>query len=672
MCCCFEDSFDPGPRAAKAPKAFAQDVAPRTRPATRAISKMEQWRLAGERTYKKFKKSLKTWWPQLLLDPKQPHRGVWLDCKEDTSGVKGVGCIACNQAKLHGAWAEMRVRSPLTLQLGHARRHADTPSHKLAVLEFLGKPASAAIAAPSAEQFKLVIEDRRKGVSLQRGNPRVGQAQKCTEMTLLLADSVFDFDREFVKKSTVCHLQQDARKLRLLTFFTCADSTWDSRSGILWSKKDAGSTSSDICEATAYSLGKFWTPLRGQFDGDGAQHHCDIVEHFGADGAGNQQTAGRLMKGKGLDGLHRIFSNCQQLEIDVTHGSTRLLKRPWHANEHMKQVFQTFIWSKTNLVNIIQHSPELTKRFHQLKRQLLQNPIDSERIKNLQMSKIRFNSCTLPVQRWVLFLRAVVMMAVWLTRMRKGKSECRAAIAFLVYIDEEKCVLQAMMGDAAQEVNSLTLFWDDPVFDQASSSAEIDNMIIACDALFIQRQALHSGLTKYMIDTLSRTPLTYKVDGTLKSLGGPGKITDDLINRCFAHMASWLRMVIHACEAEFPRFSLLRAFQVFHVGLHDCASPDMPTFFKKLAHVYKHLGVEAGPLETEFRGIARYARHAYNAAPSRGVTAAWKSARDKTQAKRSVRQNHPIRHLGHIGERLVCFRGMSTSKNEHAFADQKL
>ena len=196
-------------------------------------------------------------------------------------------------------------------------------------------------------------------------------------------------------------------------------------------------------------------------------------------------------------------------------------------------------------------------------------------------------------------------------------------------------------------------------------------MIIACDALFIQRQALHSGLTKYMIDTLSKTPLTYQVDGTLKSLGGPGKNTDDLINRCFVHMASWLRMVIHACEAEFPRFSLLRAFQVFHVGLHDCASPDMPTFFKKLAHVYKHLGVEAGPLETEFRDIAPYARHAYNTAPSRGVTAAWKSARDKTQANTSVRQNHTMRHLGPIGERLVCFRGMNTSKNEHAFADQK-
>ena len=182
MCCCFDDSFDPAPRAAA--KVFAQDVAPRTWRPRRCLRRaqgsgdpMEQCRLAGERIYKKFKKTLKAWWLQLLLDPKQPHRGVWLDCKEDTSGVKGVGCIACNQAKLAGAWAEFRVRAPNALQLCHAKRHADQPSHKLAVLKFLGKSASAAIAAPSAEQFKLVIEDRRKGVSLHRGNPRVGQAQ---------------------------------------------------------------------------------------------------------------------------------------------------------------------------------------------------------------------------------------------------------------------------------------------------------------------------------------------------------------------------------------------------------------------------------------------------------------------------------------------------------------
>ena len=69
------------------------------------------------------------------------------------------------------------------------------------------------------------------------------------------------------------------------------------------------------------------------------------------------------MKGKGLDGLHLIFSNCKQIEMDATHGSTRLLKRPWHANDYMNQVFQTFIWNKASLVNIIQHSPNLTNRF---------------------------------------------------------------------------------------------------------------------------------------------------------------------------------------------------------------------------------------------------------------------------------------------------------------------
>ena len=42
-------------------------------------------------------------------------------------------------------------------------------------------------------------------------------------------------------------------------------------------------------------------------------------------------------------------------------------------------------------------------------------------------------------------------------------------------------------------------------------------------------------------------------------------------------------MLCHAAEAEYPHFSVLRAFSVFDVGLHDGTSPEMPQFFKKLA-----------------------------------------------------------------------------------------
>ena len=67
---------------------------------------------------------------------------------------------------------------------------------------------------------------------------------------------------------------------------------------------------------------------------------------------------------------------------------------------------------KGSVVNIIQNSKELSLVFTKFKNQLTECPVLSETIKNLQMSKIRFNSCTLPIRRWVLFVRAVVLTAV--------------------------------------------------------------------------------------------------------------------------------------------------------------------------------------------------------------------------------------------------------------------
>ena len=151
--------------------------------------------------------------------------------------------------------------------------------------------------------------------------------------------------------------------MRLLTFYTAANDAWDTRTGIVWSKKHAGGLTADIIQATKYSIGKFWTPYQGVLDDQGVDHQCDIVEHFGADGAGNMQTAGRFMLGKGVDGIYEIFSNALQVDIDVTHGTTRLLKRPWNANDHIKTVLHTLTWDKGSVVNIIQNSKEISLVF---------------------------------------------------------------------------------------------------------------------------------------------------------------------------------------------------------------------------------------------------------------------------------------------------------------------
>eukprot|EP00959_Pyramimonas_sp_CCMP1952_P426748 8937854-Pyramimonas_sp.AAC.1 len=182
----------------------------------------------------KYNRMIKTWARKLFIDPNYPEKGVWLQGRTHDSLGWSVGCVACNAAGLSGQWARMEVDSPAALQLVNALRHAGLSRHKEAIQQYLGNTTQKTIGAPSYADFKLVIDDRRNGVSLAKGNPRVGSAKKCTEMTLQLADAICDLDKEFLKTATVNHIKQDARFIRLMTTFTASNSKLQVRSGIIW------------------------------------------------------------------------------------------------------------------------------------------------------------------------------------------------------------------------------------------------------------------------------------------------------------------------------------------------------------------------------------------------------------------------------------------------------
>eukprot|EP00959_Pyramimonas_sp_CCMP1952_P360167 7541446-Pyramimonas_sp.AAC.1 len=113
--------------------------------------------------------------------------------------------------------------------------------------------------------------------------------------------------------------------------------------------------------------------------------------------------------------------------------------------------------------------------------------------------------------------------------MRRGRSEAKDADDFLVTITEEDCLLLSMMSDAADEVNQVTVFADKSSYDVTEFASRLSMLIRRCDALFLQRCALTSGYTKHMIDTMSLSPLIFNIgtDNGVRSLGGPGKLTQD-------------------------------------------------------------------------------------------------------------------------------------------------
>ena len=198
----------------------------------------------------------------------------------------------------------------------------------------------------------------------------------------------------------------------------------------------------------------------------------------------------------------------------------------------MKDVFVNNVYKKRSIVNLIQGSPDFQQVFKAKKKHLLKSAVFlRDTIRNMQMRKHRFNSMTRPAGRWCLFLRAVVITAVWITRMRRGKPECNDANEFLADITEEDCTLLAMMMDGADEVNMVTVFTDG-IFDATEFARKIHMLIRRCDALFLQGHARNSGYTKSMIETLNMSPLVFNVGtaGQVKSLGGPGKLTEARLN----------------------------------------------------------------------------------------------------------------------------------------------
>ena len=125
----------------------------------------------------KYHRLIHAWTPRLLLNPQNPGAGPWLQGHHDKQLRRwAVGCVACKAAGLPGAWARQDIKSVQSLQLSHMLRHAASPNHARAVQEYLGVPAEQP-GVPTAMEFRLVIEDRKTGISLNAGRPQVGSRE---------------------------------------------------------------------------------------------------------------------------------------------------------------------------------------------------------------------------------------------------------------------------------------------------------------------------------------------------------------------------------------------------------------------------------------------------------------------------------------------------------------
>ncbi|OLP73506.1 hypothetical protein AK812_SmicGene47234, partial [Symbiodinium microadriaticum] len=326
------------------------------------------------------------------------------------------------------------------------------------------------------------------------------------------------------------------------------------------------------------------------------------VEAFVADAASDEIKCGRLLAGHG--GL-RPGLNMPNIHLvqDKAHASRRNLSRGWTADPHLAKIADAFVMGHQSPAKLIEYSKSFSGIFQQRIQQLeqsLQACKAHPRMQDLSYAPHRFDSCTRPFGRAVLFLHPLLLTMVQITEDRKGNEEASAAARFLDWVTPELCLQMAMMADAAEENLQMTRFFDVENFALEDLSFVISSFQDRLDALFTGDVpgtpnakiagclTVPTGYTSHMLKLLSHP---FMLRG--RSFGKEAGVPAAAVRRCLGRMCNWFLVVKETLAAEFPNFETIQCFGVFRCvpsGTLRKSAPDSleaAGLLAKLHAVYK-------------------------------------------------------------------------------------
>ncbi|CAK9092657.1 Uncharacterized protein SCF082_LOCUS43606 [Durusdinium trenchii] len=516
----------------------------------------------------RFQKVQKKWASELLIDPNQPHLGSWIAGRWTSDFHFSVMCLPCAQKygkDSDNPWVVGGLKLVSSLQLGHAKRHQDSFLHQEAVKHLASGSDHLESDKPVRNKpelrtaLQLAWDSCRKGSSFAAASSdEIGSREKVGRLTRALGTALKKTDQEVLRKAYTIALHQDTRQGVLCLRYACAslDSSVVHR-GVCGFCHNPGTKSEDI-EAGVLSI------LDDLCDGDHELllHVCDSVELIDSDGASDEQKSLRL--------LCDIFPHAIFLCRDSTHAARRLTRNPWAADPYLTELMEQYISSSDSICSVIQNSPDLKHVFSVN----VSGDCGAEvqHVKNLGLSHDRFDSASKPLGRFVTCFDSVWRTARHISASRRGTEPARKANDFLRHACVESLVQCAMLADAAFESLEVIRFHDTENFDLSSVPKVLANFLHRIDVLFLRKEVVNVGHTKLMLHTLA-TERTCELhpEGVFKSLGGAGAVQRDILDRCFARMAVWVRLATERIEVEFPSWRALHLFEVFK---HPCTNID--------------------------------------------------------------------------------------------------
>ena len=248
-------------------------------------------------------------------------------------------------------------------------KHSNNHKHKAAVRAFIlgaSKAARIDIHCPSVQEFIDVGKDVMKGGAIGRGAKR--------RMLWCLSEAMKEQDREIISAAQAISLFRDERNGRLAVRYRAVNNNLDEFSGTLGQARNFGTGSSKITAATEGIMSRMCTKLCGappdQFRAT-ARKLPSLLEHLRmsvlcitVDSAGDEVLSGEMMRTPSLSPTQLALTpNLKFVIRDKTHGSRRVISRPWAADPFIQDVAMNMARGRASISRIIQNSTEIRRVF---------------------------------------------------------------------------------------------------------------------------------------------------------------------------------------------------------------------------------------------------------------------------------------------------------------------
>jgi len=434
-----------------------------------------------------------------------------------------------------GPFRTCSVRRPNKARI---KKHHRSSYHKRSVLALLHHRGLAnveddGVPAPPVAEFAALLQRIRRN-ELEAATRR--RRRKQTTMAWCLYEAHRDKERKFLAKAVCMSIAQDAstRGSLLLTRYVACGPSLERVSGILRvadAKQISGAP--DLAKSVLRGIRAMATkrrPHAGTYEPAGpikrlkgfADHLASITEVFVADGASDEQLAGRmLIKGSARGTLADTLPNLRLVVRDKPHRARLLLQRTLPKDAYISKLMTTLLWSRGSLAMLVKHSPQFQEKFkhHQLRHSPAGNPV-----KDLSYAKHRFDSTARPLGRMVVHFEALLQTAMDIVRERgPSTKEHQSANRALELLDTEAMLQLGMVADACEAVVRFIRFLDKECFEISALPAHIDTLAATATELFHNGGCLkHAGYTLQMLESIKHPRLVVMSGGQPKTLGEAG------------------------------------------------------------------------------------------------------------------------------------------------------